>query len=240
MAGHSYFDHCYRKILDEEIYFSLGNRGFLVSDRTVEHEDQQISRFIKFPKRFASPTPPRYQYLEFTVQPLVNDKEQASDRQPGFSLGFTADLLGFARDNAKVIAELSGEYSHKNYDWQNSTDRRPGWNFITFMKPLIENIYVWATEYEKRPGIPPAEIPPIHPNGVDHFLGVLWQVDATEIQALNKICNGNFSDGCLTLGDKSSIFYGMDDLKILPSDDHRAFAAAIFTCRNWQKFVEMA
>lgn len=244
----TYFDHCYQKISSSEEYFNLKSHGFEVSDRFVEHEGQQICRFIKFPKRDQSSSSTAYQYIEFAeildVAALKKnyDAGTSSDLlwEPGLSLGFNGGLKDFFQTQSELMQKLDAELTHKNYVWkEDSTSNLPGWNFLTFKKPVFDGIYIWGTEYEKIPGKGPATPPEIHPNTVDHFHGFVWNADITNTLNLATLCDSAESRDEILFGDNIKIHFA--DLKLNPhfADKTQPFWAVVFSCRNWETFLNI-
>jgi hypothetical protein len=173
------FDHSFS--VDHGFAFrkKLGRAGFKLSDHMVEHPGKSFCRFISMPITKKSGR----QYLEF-----VHIGKGGEDYGlPGLSLGALESLEPFAKKlNSKKI---TAQFAHKNYEWKkNSTDRLPGWNFITFPKHKSK-IFTWLTEYEyskKRKNR--LKKHSNHPNKVFKIVAIDVAFDAQDIHLLSKLC----------------------------------------------------
>src|SRR5690606_38514138 len=123
---------------NHELLKKLERLGFILEKKMTEHPGKAFCRFICF----KGENPRKIFYLEF----VSIGRGGIPFIEPGISFGYETDLAKFYK---KVSKKFHSEYNHKNYDWKkNSEDLLPGWNSITFKKPIIKNVNIWFTEYE--------------------------------------------------------------------------------------------
>ncbi|MNS78746.1 hypothetical protein D3C72_1123770 [compost metagenome] len=140
------------------------------------------------------PTKVGRQYLEFVhVGKGGNDKGGT----PGVSLATLSALEPFY--NKLTSKKVRAVFGHKNYLWkENSVDRLPGWNFVTFPKHKSK-IYTWLTEYEKYKGRTGFNRKfTRHPNQVHKIVGFEMQLSPADIKLYTQLC-GKPKNGCFTL-----------------------------------------
>src|SRR3712207_1184810 len=100
-----------------------------------------------------------------------------SDRN--FCQPFQPCGLHYAEPHTAAYTFGSGQPScffHKNYEWTNTKDRLPGWNFLMFKKAPIQGISLAFVERDKVPGRSPQKILDSYarlyqPNSVKTYLG---------------------------------------------------------------------
>src|SRR5690606_317684 len=105
----------------------------------MEHPGKAFCRFITF----KGENPRKRFYLEFVS---IGRGGDTSFDCPGISFGYQTNLEKFYK---KINNNFPSKYTHRNYEWKkNEKDHLPGWNFLTFDKPIIKNVNAWFTEYE--------------------------------------------------------------------------------------------
>ena len=155
-------DHCYNEDKNFKFMKKLGQCGFDLDPSMVEHPGKAFCKFIIF----QSKNKRERAYLEF-VHVGKGGKEELT---PGLSFSFTENLEKFSK---KINKKIPHVFDHKNYQWkENSTDRLPGWNFLSFKKPPIKNLYTWFTEYEVSPGMRKFKKAKTHPNSAYSIHGI--------------------------------------------------------------------
>lgn len=133
-----FIDHCYNIDQNHKFLKKLEKIGFTLDKNMMEHPGKAYCRFIMF----RGENPRKRFYLEF----VSIGKGGSQISTPGLSLGYETKLSKFHKT---INKEFPAKYWHKNFEWKiNNEDHLPGWNFIEFKKPIIQNINTWFTEYE--------------------------------------------------------------------------------------------
>lgn len=133
------FDYSYTSDSNHLFLKKLLKLGFNKSPKDIEHPGKRFCSFIEFKNPIGVNA-----YLEF-----INVKKGGNEiKYPGFSFSYKNDLDSCFKKLSKK-SKIQPCFSHKNYYWrENSIDRLPGWNFVTFEKLGFKTIYPWFTEYE--------------------------------------------------------------------------------------------
>lgn len=250
------FDHSYITTEDSKIWENLGERGFTLNPKAVNHPGGFKCQFIIF--KYSSE---RNQYLEFCsiVDRKAFDKEnndihgyERERKVYGTGLSLNADYgLETVYRSLKSEFEFKGiEFIHKNYDWEkDSVSRLPGWNFINFNEQeLIPGQFLWITEYEKKTkttGKKQANDKlAIHDNGASHIQGMIFYGDyRTDTRDLAKLLSKpNASPFLLDDGFKILNYTSKanPELKSLFFEKKHIFAAMIIKVKSLKEFNKIA
>nr|BDT27399.1 hypothetical protein BHI3_08650 [Bacteriovorax sp. HI3] len=139
MFKNIYLDHSYNCDQNFKFFKKLGKLGFVLEKTMMEHPGKAYCKFIMLSGSKKS----QGYYLEFIS---FGKGAPAIEREAGLSFGYHENLEKLFN---KIKSKLSAKFVHKNYDWKNnSVDRLPGWNMLTFKKRPIQNTFTWFTEYE--------------------------------------------------------------------------------------------
>lgn len=165
------FDHVFN--VDKNFTFrkKLGDAGFNLVEREVEHPGKHFCRFIMFPEPDG-----KRQYLEFIHVGAGGEPLDMS----GISLAAGSALEPFSKTlNSKVKTD----FGHKNYEWKkNNTDRLPGWNFVMFPKHKSK-VFTWLTEYEfSKKRKMPKKKDSTHPNGTHKIFEFNMQLSLGDVK----------------------------------------------------------
>jgi hypothetical protein len=75
---------------------------------------------------------------------------------------------------------------------------KPGSNYLNFATPIVENTFIYLTEYEEpRPQRPP---PPMHPNTSAQVSGIVFDIPTPMLTTLSELSSQGRSDGVMALG----------------------------------------
>lgn len=216
-----YFDHSYTEDIGHKFLKALGRAGFRLSEHETMHPGKHRCRFIMFSRMGG-----RMAYLEF----VDVGRGGRPVTKPGISLRSAGPLEKYF-DGVKKQNGVSAKYIHRNYDWKkDSKSRLPGWNFLTFSKPLFRNIYPWFTEYEPRPGVKRGPVP-VHPNTARSIYGLALAAREQDRPKLEKIF------GCSLAGGRADL--GGIRLIVEPSRATR-ISALVIKCRDLKGFMRTA
>lgn len=218
--GFVFVDHTYNTVYDRKFKKQLVAAGFTLNSRTVEHPGSLLCHFVGIGlPQFTDRTP----YLEFC---LVMDKKayiESERKDPeaankslesllqnkGLSFGYTGDFEAYIQELKKVRPDIEARFDHKNYEWKtNSTDRLPGWNFITLIKPPFQpDFYVWFTGYDPRNIDRSQELKEAqHKNGANRIAGLVVDLASSkEVEYMEGVTFKKFTDGKLNLDDGRQI-----------------------------------
>ncbi len=250
------FDHCYQVNPKAGIFHSLKDRGFNLDDHIVEHPGGMLCRFIRFKNRMPNDQKHDqkhdqrpYQYLEFvevtdTAQLLATypkGTHEAEILEPGFSLISHENLASVYESQREPLNLFEPKFEHKNYDWKNDDKSPlPGWNYLTFDKPLLPGVHVWCTEYEPRPSRSLAENDLIHPNSVETIFGFIWTIPFEAAQAVATFTSADIkSNGDeMSFEDGSKILFEANSS--LLKKNTTPFAAVVLCCSDWRTFCAHA
>lgn len=175
-----HFDHTYSADPGFRFRNKLGKAGFVLGDAMTEHPGKAFCRFIILQ---AGPTAPRH-YLEFVH---IGRGGNQTRQQGGLSFGAAT---GLEQLSARLIKNRIGaEFAHKNYEWKiNSTDRLPGWNFVTFPKHK-SNVFTWLTEYESSKKRKKKKLKDSrHPNQVQRLIAMEVDLNPKDLRLYRAIC----------------------------------------------------
>lgn len=195
--------------------------GFRLEPGHVEHPGKAICTFIAF----ESKNKREKFYLEF----VHIGKGGMPESVPGLSYIYKTNLEGFSTALGKRLGKTNKvNFGHKNYDWiNNSVDRLPGWNFLSFKKKPIKNIFTWFTEYEPDKNKYKKNLKPKpHPNTVYSVHGIKLVLTAKSISNLEKV-----------LGKKLKAVNKMSDDSILYIEKGKKdfFSSIILNCKSLKK-----
>ncbi len=169
------FDHTYSADQNFKFLKKLGEAGFILDKRKVEHPGKSFCKFIILPL-----VKNKKQYLEFVHVGKGGEKVKA-----GFSLSAVKKLASMAK---KLNQKIPTHYHHKNYDWKkNSKARLPGWNFIMFPKHKSK-IFTWITEYEPNKNRKNQKVEDSnHPNGVYRIVEFNMHLSPADIKLFKNL-----------------------------------------------------
>lgn len=177
------FDHSYTNDQSHRFLKKLISLGFKKGDYDVEHPGKHFCSFIEFKNPNGNNT-----YLEF----IHTGRGGVRMSCPGLSFGYEKNLESYFKTIKKSVYQP--HFSHKNYDWKNnSKDRLPGWNFVTFKKLGFRTIEPWFTEYE-----PPRKNRNWnndHKNGANTLLGGKLVLNPKGIEFMQSILKLQIKDG---------------------------------------------
>jgi hypothetical protein len=215
------FDHSYTEDIGHKFFKALGRAGFRLSENQAAHPGKHFCRFIVF-----APPGGKREYLEFV------DVGRGGRRvnKPGISLRCSGPLKKYF-DRVKRQKGVKVKYIHRNYEWKkDSRSRLPGWNFLTFVKPVFKNLFPWFTEYEPRPGV--RRLPaPAHPNTATAICGMVLAVRDQDRPRLEKVFGRSLAGRRANLG-------GIQ-MFIEPSKTTR-LSALVIECRDFKRFTRSA
>lgn len=215
------FDHSYTEDIGHKFFTALGRAGFRLSESRATHPGKHFCRFIVFDRGDG-----RAAYLEF-VDVGRGGKQVV---KPGISLRYSGRLEKYY-DRVKKVKGVKAKYIHRNYAWKkDSRSRLPGWNFLTFVKPIFKNLFPWFTEYEPRPGVKRLA-PPKHPNTADRLFGVVLAVREQDRARLEKVFGRSLAGRRVDLG--------CIQLIVEPSKTTR-LSALVIECRDFKRFTRLA
>lgn len=245
------FDHIYQTNRDEQTFRALGERGFILDPKCVEHPGSMFCRFIKFNTVKPTTAGMGYQYLEFAEvkddRQAHTDHPTATEAQlwgPGISLNADANLETAKLEIEAELADLKPKVMHKNYDWKNdNVSRLPGWNFLTFDEWVYPDTMVWCTEYEDSPTRSKEYQRFDHPNTAEAIVGLILNRAIVEAKNLARACRAPIASGGFTLAD-GTLVYGADHTS-LPPELHQLkkggpIRAVVLTCRDFTEFTKQA
>ena len=243
-------DHAYQRILQASEYHNLRLRGFTTSDQTFEHPGGRLCHFIHFQKKKDLGWGLPFQYLEFVEvqdfsafqQTFPPNTPERKMHEPGLSVAFEQDLERVHESVRESFQRYEPFFEHKNYHWkENVQERSPGWNFLTFNKNLVPDIYVWGTEYEPMPGITRSGIIPGHLNTANHIYGLVWDLEMEHIQDFARLSQMHVREsGMLEFRDETKFFLSAHaDLphEIKDSPKQYPFRAMILKAGEWEQFL---
>lgn len=212
-----YFDHCFTNDPKHRFLKRLEKSGFILKPETVEHPGQAFCRFIMFGTGTGANK--KFQYLEF-----VDQRGKKKQYNEGLLLGFSRGLEGFAK---KLSRSVDVQVFHKNYAWkENSRDRLPGWNFVSFKNLAFRTLPTYFIEYEPSPTRKKRKAPN-HPNGVHSIIAVELNVNAPGKSFFKKILD-------ISSGDSRKHGSTRFNLISAPRNEiHRV----ILKCKNIDKFI---
>ena len=171
---------------------------------------------------------------------------EKSLNQIGYSIRASSALKAYS---ASIPPDFDPEYVHKNYDWiKNSTDYLPGWNFVSFKKELVQDLYVWLTEYEpseekeRNNPFDPEEY--AHKNTAKHILGHLSNFEQEDFENFIKVTNATIDtqNSAIVLSDVCKIWFDAHKYcdKDLFATKCRPLWAVIIGCEDLNTFKEFA
>src|SRR5690606_20621993 len=118
------------------------------------------------------------------------------------SFGYQTNLEKFYK---KINNNFPSKYTHRNYEWKkNEKDHLPGWNFLTFDKPIIKNVNAWFTEYEATNKSKKMKSPR-HKNAVNSLHGLILTLSRPSRNKLETLLNTKIKDHKLLM-DGVSLF----------------------------------
>ena len=213
-------DHCYTQDKKHKFFKSLEKMGFRLEPGHVEHPGKAICTFIAL----QSNNKRGKFYLEFVHIGKGGIKETV----PGLSFNYKTNLEGFSATLNKSLGKSNKvTFAHKNYDWiNNSVDKLPGWNFLSFKKKPLKNIYTWFTEYEPHARHKKNVKPKLHPNSVYSVHGIKLVLTTKSLLNLEKV-----------LGKKLKAVNKMSDDSILYIEKGKIdfFESIILNCKSLKK-----
>lgn len=119
----------------------------------------------------------------------------------------------------QAFGELQPYTLHVNYDGS-LAPAQPGWNYLNFAIPVVPGTFTWLTALDD-PRPPHAAHPTAHPNRVTGPIGLVFDLDADDLQGLARLVSGTFAGGMLTVGEVSVwLRSALDDF---PAQDEKAF-----------------
>lgn len=170
----------------------LERTGFVIRPQTSRFPGAQLCRFIDFeegPSLELIEVEDNRSYVDFLP---VGMKPYA----PGISLLLPDDArMGFP-DYESKFASLRPYRQHFNYD---GTEKpaKPGWSYLNFSLPLIEETFVWLTQLDlPRPYRPK---PAAQVNGVRRMTGLVFDLDARALERFAAVAGSGRSGGTLTV-----------------------------------------
>jgi hypothetical protein len=129
-------------------------------------------------------------YLEFVPEGMI-------PYCPGISLILPAESPPSLGEFAEEFADLRRYSLHHNYDGTQDP-RMPGWNYLNFAAPIVQDTFIWLSEPdEPRPAKATA---PSHPNGVQGVLGLVFDLDPTALDTLWRLADAESPEEGLRLG----------------------------------------
>lgn len=198
MDKNLYFDHSYTQDKNHRFLMRLERLGFTISSETMEHPGGAVCRFILFNAK----NPRKRNYLEFVhTKPGHKAKTIA-----GFSFGYANGLEKFHK---KIKKKIPSKYIHRNYNWkEDSRNRHPGWNFLTFKNPGIKSFYPWITEYERPKGWSPKKrkTPRPHANKIDSIVGFEFEINSSGAKFFKNMC-GRKNESVLKFGQGVKFYF---------------------------------
>ena len=196
MLKNVYLDHSYNIDQNFKFFKKLEKLGFTLEDYMVEHPGKAYCKFI----RVSGTNIRKYYYLEFVS---FGKGAPKLEREAGLSFGYKENLERYFK---KIKTKLPASFDHKNYQWkENSTDRLPGWNMLTFKKRPIKNTFTWFTEYEPNPHVKRPTKVPVHKNGVCGIHGIVLSLTPVAKKNLEIILGKKVKDK-IKLGDGTIIY----------------------------------
>ncbi|HOI42329.1 MAG TPA: hypothetical protein PK523_05225 [Elusimicrobiales bacterium] len=215
------FDHSYTEDMGHKFFKALGRAGFRLSENQVAHPGKNFCRFITFDRGDG-----RAAYLEFV------DVGRGGKRvnKAGISLRYSGPLKKYF-DRVKKGRGVKVKYVHRNYAWKkDSKSRLPGWNFLTFVKPVFKNLFPWFTEYEPRPSVKRLA-PPKHPNTAGRLFGVVLAARAQDRPKLETVFGRSLAGRRVNLG-------GIQ--LIIETSKTTRLSALVIECRDFKRFTRSA
>jgi len=244
------FDHSYRSIDGDAAYKKFETLGFSLNPDPVIHPGRLRCQFL----HFLSPSGTLV-YLEFLFRDealaLDADKPEDPMTHAGFALKVAKDLRQVFDEYQKDLPTLNPKFEHRNYDIKADAKLMlPGWNFLTFENPPIQDIEVWLIEYEPVPGRTEAELVSVrekfrkmteHPNTARRILGFLWKSpEEKELEAFASVSRSLASRRELALegGTTLRFIQESDPLFNLFRSKQNTFLAVIIGVDSLQTFIE--
>jgi hypothetical protein len=177
---------------DQQIDF-LREMGFHFRPRVSRFAGSQVLHFVDFhegPSLEFIQVENENEYDEFLPEGMV-------PYCPGINLIPPDDPSRGLESLQDELSEWSPYSKHVNYDGVEELGK-PGWNYLNFEIPIVQDTFIWFTESEEpKPRIHKATN---HPNKVDRVIGLTFNLDEGEVLSLARIIGSEFKQGTLDIG----------------------------------------
>ncbi len=172
---------------------SLEGLGFAIRPGTSHFAGAQAMRFIDFERG------PSLELIEVTDPKAYAAfvPEGMAPYCPGINLLVRGEAESRLVAFAEAFAELRPYRLHVNYDGSSEAGK-PGWNYLNFGIPVLQDTFVWLTTLDE-PHPSPAKVT-AHPNGAAEVRGLWLDVQADALEPLSRLVGGDVRDGALDVG----------------------------------------
>jgi hypothetical protein len=166
--------------------------GFSIRPQVSRFAGSQVLRFIDFPElpslEFIEVENER-DYLAFLPKGMV-------PYCPGINLVLSKSApTGLKGYQSKFKAW--GPYSlHVNYDGSDDPGK-PGWNYLNFEIPVVQDTFLWLTEREEPQ--PSRNMVATHPNKVNRVTGLVFDIEQDELLDLSQLVGVESVEGALEI-----------------------------------------
>lgn len=162
--------------------------GFSIRPEVSHYAGAQALRFIDFDRG------PPLELIEVT-----DAREYAAFVPEGMTAYSPGISLLLPQDSGKRLAEYEAEFAgfhpyrlHVNYD--GSQDHgKPGWTYVNFAIPVAPRTFVWLTHLDEPRPPRPRSAP--HANGVQRILGLVFDLEAGELETLSRLAGARPREG---------------------------------------------
>ncbi len=239
------FDHVFAGLVDSPDDFTdLAKLGFTLGANTTDHPGTQTCRFVYFRGRSNVRDPVYAEYCMVADEAAFDATYEADvprwiRRGPAVSFAVSSNLAQFTTELRDAHPDLELELSHRNYDWKENKDpNAPGWNFLHFAEPLLDQTDVWLTEYEPRPDPQKREESEVHANTTRHILGFVHLSDGVAGEMpITQLPGVEEQQGVVVFNDGTKIWILQANRKEHPAFREKEFALAAIVSEfnHWRR-----
>ncbi len=183
-------DNMYGHGFDRAQVSRLEALGFSIRPQLTTFLGTQLCRFVDFPHG------PSLELIEVEDDRAYQDFVPAGMAPycPGISLELPRDSPATLADYEIEFRQLHPYVLHVNYDGSVNPPQ-PGWNYLNFAIPVVQNTFIWLTGYDEPR---PAPIQgSVQPNGVEGVAGLVFDLGVENLKGLRYLLHEPFVDGTL-------------------------------------------
>jgi hypothetical protein len=171
----------------------LRSLGFSVPSKFSRYMGAQLCRFVRFPEG------PSLELIEIENETEYDEfiPEGMVPYCPGISLNLSEGSEKGIAHYQQDFRHLRPYVLHMNYDGS-LEPRKPGWNYLNFGIPVVEDTFLWLTESEEPRGA--KKRAPSQPNGVSGVVGLLFNLAPEKLAELAKLVGAQIVDGAFDIG----------------------------------------
>jgi len=165
-------------------------------------------------------------YIEFVPEGMI-------PYCPGISLLLPRGSSRSLGDFANGFAYLQPYSLHYNYDGTQDP-RKPGWNYLNFRSPIVQDTFIWLTEPDEPRPI--KSVAPSHPNSVQGVLGLVFDLKVGALEVLSKLTSVELHEEGLELGGVSVWTRGNVGGVVNPQEKRFPLVAVVLEAKSLDYF----